>query len=113
MEVDSIWEKLFTLQFTTLFFMVIPVWRLNRPKSGVGIGIGAFNMLTRECYQAIGGHKSIRMNIDDDVALGRLLSFHKYKTYVLCSDGELKVRWQDGILNHIKGLEKMPIQQLK
>jgi glycosyltransferase involved in cell wall biosynthesis len=47
-------------------------WRIPDPNSKRdAIGIGAFNLLRREAYQQIGGFESLRMEIVEDVGLGR------------------------------------------
>ena len=41
----------------------------NDPKSQVGVGIGAFNLIRRSAYTAIGTHAAISLRPDDDVRL--------------------------------------------
>ena len=37
------------------------------------VGVGAFNLVRRAAYEAIGTHERLRMEVADDVMLGRLI----------------------------------------
>lgn len=44
--------------------------RANDDRSSVAMGVGAFNLLRKEAYEAIGTHEQIRFRPDDDLQIG-------------------------------------------
>ncbi len=70
------------------------------------IGIGAFNMVRRTAYNAVGGHGSIKMHPVDDMMLGRTLKEHDYLQDCLLAYDFVAVPWYDSVSAMIKGLEK-------
>lgn len=69
-------------------------------------GVGAFNLVRRETYEAIGGHESIRLDVMDDVKLGKLLFRHRATADCLAAGDAVQVRWQTSTWQVIRGLEK-------
>ena len=48
-------------------------WRIADPDARDAIGIGAFNLVRREAYKETGGFETLRLEIVEDLGLGRLL----------------------------------------
>lgn len=69
-------------------------------------GVGAFNMVEKKAYQKAGGHGKLRMTITDDVTLGRMMKDHNFRSSLIPAPELLRVKWQEGPLGLIKGLEK-------
>lgn len=71
------------------------------------LGVGAFNLLRRSTYDAIGGFEMLPLEVADDVMLGRLVKQHGLKQDVFGGQGSLSVRWQSGgVWSVVRGLEK-------
>ena len=71
------------------------------------LGVGAFNLLRRSAYVGIGGHEPLRMEVADDVCLGKLIKQGGYRQDVFIATEYLKVKWQHGGLwGIVRGLEK-------
>ena len=71
------------------------------------LGVGAFNLLRRSAYDAIGGFEMLPLEVADDVMLGRLVKQHGLKQDVFGGQGSLSVRWQSGgVWSIVRGLEK-------
>ena len=70
------------------------------------VGIGAFNLVRRHVWDECGGHGSIRMDLLDDVKLGKLIKQSGYRQDVLRAGDGVAVRWQSSAWNVIRGLEK-------
>jgi hypothetical protein len=45
-------------------------WAVRDPRSGVGAGVGAFNLVRRSALERSAGFDSIKLDVADDVALG-------------------------------------------
>jgi hypothetical protein len=92
----------FSLAFIYRFH---PAHAMN-PKRPEYIGVGAFNMVRRDAYEAIGGHAPLRMMIIDDVALGAFVKRAGFPISVASGGDHVRVRWYPSVLSMIVGLEK-------
>ena len=70
------------------------------------IGIGAFNLVRTEVYQQVGGHAAIKLDVLDDIKLGKLIKNYYYKQDFYLGIEQLKVRWQPSAWGVITGVEK-------
>ncbi|TXK80981.1 glycosyltransferase family 2 protein [Paenibacillus sp. N3.4] len=93
--------------FLFSFSLFVRPWRANidNPR-GQGIGIGAFNMLSRSAYEAIGTHQAIALRPDDDLQLGISVKRAGFKQRVLSGKHTLQVEWYRSLKEAIIGLEK-------
>lgn len=69
-------------------------------------GVGAFNMIRADFYRQCGGHLPIRMDVLDDVKLGKLAKRSGGRSDFLLAEDWLSVRWQPSLWGVICGLEK-------
>ncbi|GGF08679.1 glycosyl hydrolase [Halobacillus andaensis] len=81
-------------------------WEANKTSSKKGIGIGAFQLITRKCYTGVGGHERLRLRPDDDLALGQLVKNSRYKQRFVTSLLRLTVEWYPNLNAAFKGFEK-------
>lgn len=72
LEVRANWERV--IQPACAF--VLMVWfqpdRVNNPKKATAYANGAFMLLHRKCYGAIGGHEEVRCELNEDIRMARL-----------------------------------------
>ncbi|WP_261304122.1 glycosyltransferase [Paenibacillus andongensis] len=93
--------------FLFSFSLFVRPWRANLDSAREpGIGIGAFNMVSRSAYEAIGAHKSIALRPDDDLQLGISLKRAGFRQKVLSGKHILQVEWYRSLKEAIIGLEK-------
>jgi cellulose synthase/poly-beta-1,6-N-acetylglucosamine synthase-like glycosyltransferase len=78
----------------------------NDPKSQVGVGVGAFNLIRRSAYERIGTHRAISLRPDDDVKLGMRVKLAGLRQGLLNGADVLSVRWYATLGAAIRGLEK-------
>jgi len=85
---------------------VIKPWRARIARSRFFVGVGAFNMVRKEVYEAIGRHDQVRMQVIDDLYLGRLIKHAGYAQD--CLDGRefAAVPWYCSVAEMIDGLMK-------
>ena len=69
-------------------------------------GVGAFNLVEADFYRRLGGHQPIRLDVMDDVKLGKLIKCRGGRSDFLLADGLLSVRWQPSLWGVVTGLEK-------
>lgn len=102
----DIWENSMVNFCGMFFLMTARPQSVNSMSSQLYAGIGAFNLVTKSAYQQIGGHQSLRLEIVDDMRLGRLLKQHGFKTHLLLADDLISLKWHVGVKGVIKGIEK-------
>jgi len=78
----------------------------NKPHSKAFIGIGAFNLLTRQTYHGIGTHSVFRMRPDDDLMLGKKVKQAGYRQDFVAFEQFIEVEWYPSVAAMVRGLEK-------
>ena len=86
--------------------VIFKPWLAHQKGTRWYIGIGAFNMVRRAAYNAVGGHESFKMHPVDDMMLGRTIKEHHYSQDCLLAYDFVAVPWYDSVGEMIKGLEK-------
>jgi len=100
------WEDALKAYFSVSFALWTRAWAVSSRSINIYVGIGAFNLVRRSAYEAIGGHESLRMEILDDITLGKRLKQQGYRQDALLAPRHLELTWLEGIQGFIKGLEK-------
>ncbi len=77
-----------------------------RSRRWTGIGIGAFQMVRRDLYFAIGGHWGIRQCATDDVALANRFKRLGLATGLILAGPAVVVPWYQSLYDVIHGFEK-------
>jgi hypothetical protein len=102
----SLVVRIFVAGFAIFFGLLTQPWRVRNPRSRAAIGIGAFNLVRREAYQAAGGHVPIRLRPDDDLMLGRLMKRTGHRSDALFGAGAVGVDWYGSLRELVGGLLK-------
>jgi len=102
----SYWLRAF-LSFILYAFIAAQRPHLAKnPESGVGVGLGAFNLLRRPVYEAIGTYAAISLRPDDDMRLGRRVKRDGFRQEMLSGTDLLRVEWYTSLRAAVLGLEK-------
>ena len=70
------------------------------------VGVGAFNLIDAKLYEKFGGHSVIRMDVVDDIRLGKLAQLYGGKQDFLMARELMSLRWYHSAWDMICGLEK-------
>ncbi|MBX0358629.1 glycosyltransferase family 2 protein [Halobacillus sp. Nhm2S1] len=81
-------------------------WTANQKKPRGGMGIGAFQMMKKSCYQQIGNHEAVRFRPDDDLALGQRIKAAGFRQKLVTAKQLLSVEWYPDFKSALKGFEK-------
>jgi len=100
------WEDAAKSYFAMLFIVGVRAWAAGSASKGAYVGIGAFNLLRRTAYEAIGGHEALRLEVADDLMLGKRVKQAGFRQEALTAFNHLRLRWQEGVGGFIRGLEK-------
>ena len=93
------WDEAVILGFFQIFSLWgARPWRIADPKSKRdAVGIGAFNLLRREAYIEISGFESLRMEIVEDLGLGRRIKRVGLAQRIAFGRGLVSLHWASGI----------------
>ncbi|MGC1656609.1 MAG: glycosyltransferase [Candidatus Acidiferrales bacterium] len=105
LDLRGFWEPV-ALGYLGACFALMRPWKTKEPKSKAYMGVGAFQMIRRSTYEAIGTHRRLAMEVVDDMKLGKLVKMGGFRSMVAPSEHLVHVRWQDGFGNIVKGLTK-------
>ncbi len=105
-EMESFWESVLLSFFMMSFTLFSEAWRVSDPLSGKYAGVGAFQLIRRSAYEAIGTHRRLAMEVIDDMKLGKLVKMGKFRSGVGVANELVSVRWHAGVRNIIRGTEK-------
>jgi len=105
LDLRGFWEPV-ALGYLGACFALMRPWKTKEPKSKAYMGVGAFQIIRRATYEAIGTHRRLAMEVVDDMKLGKLVKMGGFRSMVAPSENLLHVRWQEGFGNIVKGLTK-------
>lgn len=106
LELPGILLRAFGVHFLASFLAFARPWRARDPRSWFHIGVGAFNLVRREAYRAVGGHRRIALRPDDDMKLGKILKQAGFRQDALWGRGAVRVTWYHSLRELVRGLEK-------
>ena len=103
---DGFWETILLTFFGLAMHLANESHSVSNPNSRAYLGIGAFQLVRRSAYEAVGTHKRLAMEVVDDMKLGKILKLGGHRSCVGVAVGFLAVRWQSGFRNLIHGVTK-------
>ncbi len=105
-ESEGIFEAAFVAAFGVIFAAGTQPWLVPTRWMRAYAGVGAFNLVRRSALERANGFEPIRLDILDDVKLGKMLKQTGSKAEVLRSGDAIRIRWQQSAWACITGLEK-------
>ncbi|WP_409251271.1 glycosyltransferase [Bacillus sp. SCS-153A] len=106
LKANGFWLKTFIAFFLFGFSYYKRPWKANDQHSSIGMGVGAFNLMTRSAYETIGTHESLRNRPDDDLQLGIKIKEYKLIQRMVTAIPLLSVEWYPTLKSAFQGLEK-------
>ena len=84
----------------------MPPHRVPDPRSPAFCGIGAFTLLRREAYDAVGGHAAVPMEAIDDMMLARRVKAAGFINRVARGGPDLHLRMYHGLAELVRAMRK-------
>lgn len=106
LEGGGFFEDALQLYFVLMLCVGAQPWLVRTGFRMSYVGVGAFNMVRRQAYLKCGGLATIRLDVLDDLKLGKLIKLSGLKQDVVQAGGGVRVRWQDSFWGVVRGLEK-------
>jgi hypothetical protein len=98
-------EKMLIAFFQSVSAWAGRPWNIANPKAQKDyIGVGAFNLIRRPVYEALGGYTELRMEVLEDMRLGFRVKREGYAQRVAFGKDLVRIRWAEsawGILNNL------------
>lgn len=105
METKGFWEPVLVAFFLLMFTVRFQPGKVHLRKDRY-VGMGAFNLLTRATLEDCGYLEPLRLQVIEDVHLGRLVKSQGKRQYCVLGQELIKVKWFEGLRGCVKGLEK-------
>jgi hypothetical protein len=105
-DLTGFWEITTITFFCVGFIFGNEPWNAANPRSGRYIGIGAFQMLRRPVYDAIGGYGALAMEVIEDMKVGKLVKRGGFRSGLGIAMESVRLRWYSGAGNIVRGLTK-------
>jgi hypothetical protein len=105
-EMRGFWETTAISFFGLGFIFGNEPWLAANPRSARYVGVGAFQLVRREGYIKSGGHARLRMDVIEDMKLGKLMKMAGLRSGVAIAQDMVHVRWHSGVRNVIRGVTK-------
>ena len=99
-------ERMMMGFFSVVSLVAIRPWRVATPKAREFFGVGAFNLIRRQAYEEIGTFAALRMNVIDDLSLGRRVKQHGLRQHLVFGRGLITLHWAHGAWGYVRNLEK-------
>ena len=99
-------ERMMIGFFQTLFVFGHRPWKVADPKTKDHIGVGAFNLIRRRVYEAVGGYKALRFEVVDDMKLGKIVKNAGYAQRNVYGADLISLRWAKGAMGMVNNLTK-------
>jgi glycosyltransferase involved in cell wall biosynthesis len=92
--------------FQTMFVFGHRPWKVADPKSKDHMGVGAFNLIRRSVYDAIGTYEALRMEVLDDMKLGKVVKNAGFAQRNVFGADLISIRWARGARGVVNNLTK-------
>jgi hypothetical protein len=99
-------EKMMVSFFQILFVFGHRPWKVADPRAKDHIGIGAFNLVRRTAYEAIGTYERLRFEVVDDMKFGKVIKNAGFRQRAVLGDDLIEIRWAHGARGVVNNLTK-------
>jgi glycosyltransferase involved in cell wall biosynthesis len=92
--------------FQTLFMFGHRPWKVADPSADDHMGVGAFNLVRRRVYDAVGTYEALRMEVVDDMKLGKVVKKAGFAQRNVFGGDLISIRWAKGAMGIVNNLTK-------
>ncbi len=94
-ETHTVWERIIQPVCSMALMMWFLPHRVNKRKTKTAYANGAFMLMRRSCYDAIGGHERVRTEVNEDIHMARLAKQMGLRLWVVENDDLYRTRMYD------------------
>lgn len=103
LEAGSFWERVIQPVCGAIMVYWFPPQKVNNPASSVAYANGAFMLMSRSAYDAIGGHDAVKATLNEDMHMARRAKAAGLRLRVIRGDRLYRVRMYDGFMQCWRG----------
>jgi glycosyltransferase involved in cell wall biosynthesis len=92
--------------FQTMFMFGHRPWKVADPSTDDHMGVGAFNLVRRRVYDAVGTYEALRMEVLDDMKLGKVVKKKGFRQRNVFGGDLISIRWAHGAFGIVNNLTK-------
>jgi glycosyltransferase involved in cell wall biosynthesis len=92
--------------FQTMFMFGHRPWKVADPSTDDHMGVGAFNLVRRRVYDAVGTYEALRMEVLDDMKLGKVVKKAGFAQRNVFGGDLISIRWAKGAIGIVNNLTK-------
>lgn len=92
--------------FQTMFMFGHRPWKVADPSTDDHMGVGAFNLVRRKVYDAVGTYEALRMEVLDDMKLGKVVKNAGFAQRNVFGGDLISIRWGHGAFGILNNLTK-------
>jgi len=92
--------------FQTMFMFGHRPWKVADPSTDDHMGVGAFNLVRRRVYDAVGTYEALRMEVLDDMKLGKVVKKAGFVQRNVFGGDLISIRWAHGAMGVVNNLTK-------
>ncbi len=106
MVMESPGERMMLSHFLNNIAFIHRPWKVADPDARDFVGAGAFNLIRRSTYEAIGTYEAMRLAIVDDLALGKAVKENRFAQRAVRGPGLASLHWARGAMGVVNNLTK-------
>ena len=99
-------ERMMIAFFQALFVFGHRPWKVADPKAKDHMGVGAFNLVRRSVYDAVGTYRALRMEVLDDMKLGKVIKNSGFAQRNVFGEDLISLHWAQGAFGIVNNLTK-------
>ncbi|MFY9703857.1 MAG: glycosyltransferase family 2 protein [Terriglobales bacterium] len=99
-------ERMMIAFFQALFVFGHRPWKVADPRARHHMGVGAFNMVRRSVYDAVGTYRALRMEVLDDMKLGKVIKNAGFAQRNVFGEDLISLYWARGAFGMVNNLTK-------
>jgi len=92
--------------FQSMFVFGHRPWKVADPRARDHMGVGAFNLVRRSVYDAVGTYAALRMEVVDDMKLGKVVKNAGFRQRNVFGGDLISIRWARGAMGVVDNLTK-------
>jgi len=106
MRTHTLGERMMIGFFQCMFLFQHRPWKAADPASRDYLGVGAYNLVRRDAYEAIGSYESMRLCVVDDMRLAERLKQAGFPFCAAFGPNLVQIRWAMGATGVVRNLTK-------
>ena len=99
-------EKMMIAFFQALFVFGHRPWKVADPKTKDHMGVGAFNLIRKSVYEAVGTYEALRFEVLDDMKLGKVVKTAGFAQRNVFGHDLISIRWGHGAIGIVNNVTK-------